>query len=210
MKLREITRRPVNEGIIPEGAKTWWAKHGKRIVRFLSVANIAMIINDAAELEDKIQRLPKDKMTKEAYTASVLSLVGNMVATYGLPETMFVLGGVLGGTLTAATGPGFLAGAGIGSIVGLLASFPVGFLYSEKLEDLVAWLVKKYYLGDEHAVIRGPNDEHEPLGAPINDAAAKFAQKQAIKMGLPDTSPTAERVLKMAKWYRAHPAEIKP
>lgn len=209
MKLREIIRPQINEGIIPESAKTWWAKYGKRITRLASAANIALIIHDAIELEDSIDRLPKDKMTKEAYTASVLSLVGNMVAVNGLPETMFVLGGVLGGVFTAATGPGFFAGAGIGSIVGLLASFPVGFFYNDKLEDLVAWLVKKYYLGDENSFIRGPNDEHEPLGAPVNDAAAKFAQKQAVKMGLPDTSPTAERVLKMAKWYRAHPAEIK-
>jgi hypothetical protein len=209
MKLRELIRPQINEGIIPEGAKTWWAKYGKRITRLASAANIALLIQDAIELEDSINRLPKDKMTKEAYTASVLSLVGNMVAVNGLPETMFVLGGVIGGVFTAATGVGFFAGVGIGSILGLLVSFPVGWFYNDTLEDLVAWLVKKYYLGDENAFIRGPNDEHEPLGAPVNDAAAKFAQKQAIKMGLPDTSPTAERVLKMAKWYRAHPAEIK-
>ena len=209
MKLRELIRPQVNEDIIPAGVKRWWAKYGKRIMRTLSGVNIAMMINDAIELEDNIRRLPADKMTREAYTASVLSLCGKMAATYGLPETMFVLGGVLGGALTAPTGPGFIAGATVGSILGLIASFPIGYIYNEKLEDLVDWLVKKYYLGDENGFIRQPDEEEEPLGAPINDAAAKYAQKQAIKMGLPDSSPTAERVLKMAKWYRAHPEEIK-
>ena len=209
MKLRELICPQINEGIIPAAARQWWAKYGKRIVRLLTVVNIAMLINDMIELDDKIKRLPKDKMTEEDWRASVLRLVGQMVATYGLPECMFALGAVLGGGLTLATGPGFVAGAGIGGIVGLLASFPVGFIYGDDIEDLVDWLVKKYYLGDENRTIRTPNDEHEPLSTPIDDAAAKFAQKQAVKMGLPDTSPTAQRVIDMAKWYRAHPAEIK-
>jgi hypothetical protein len=58
----------------------------------------------------------------------------------------------------------------------------------------------------------GPNDSPEQaqqVEAPIDDAASKFAQQQAIKMLLPDVSPTAQRVMDMAKYYRAHPNEIK-
>jgi hypothetical protein len=210
MKLREITRRPVNEGIIPGKAKTWWAKYGKAVGRGLIAVNIVMLVNDIEELLDNISRLPKDKMTKEEWTASVATQVGKLVADYGLPEVMFAVGAVTGGAATAITGPGFLAGAGIGGLMGLLAYFPVSFIYGDDLRDLVEWLVAKYYLGDEYAPIRGPNPKSDTPQVSINDAAAKFAQKQAIKMGLPDTSPTAQRVMDMAKWYRAHPAEIKP
>jgi len=168
-----------------------------------------MLVNDIDELLDNISRLPKNKMTKEEWTASVATQVGKLVADYGLPEVMFAMGAVAGGAATAITGPGFVAGAGIGGLLGVLAYFPVSFIYGDDLKDLVEWLVAKYYLGDEYAPIRSPDPKSDTPEAPINDAAAKYAQKQAIKMGLPDTSPTAERVLKMAKWYRAHPEEIK-
>jgi hypothetical protein len=149
-------------------------------------------------------------MTKEEWTASVATQVGKLVADYGLPEVMFAMGAVLGGAATAITGPGFVAGAGIGGLMGVLAYFPVSFVYGDDLKDLVEWLVAKYYLGDEYAPIRSPDPKADTPDPVVNDAASKFAQKQAVKMGLPDASPTAERVVKMAKWYRAHPEEIKP
>jgi hypothetical protein len=210
MKLREIIRPPINEDIIPQAAKQWWAKYGKTVGRGLLAVNIVMLVNDIDELLDNISRLPKEKMTKQEWTASVATQVGKLVADYGLPEVMFAIGAVTGGAATAITGPGFIAGAGIGGLMGVLAYFPVSFVYGDDLKDLVEWLVAKYYLGDEYASIRSPNPKSATPEVPVNDAAAKYAQKQAVKMGLPDTSPTAKRVMDMAKWYRAHPAEIKP
>jgi hypothetical protein len=210
MKLRELIRPQINEDIIPPAAKRWWAKYGRAVGRGLVVVNIIMLIHDIEELLDNISRLPRDKMTKQEFTASVATQVGKLVADYGLPEVMFAMGAVLGGVATAMTGPGFVAGAGLGGLMGILAYFPVSFVWGDDIKDLVEWLVAKYYLGDESAPIRAPNPKSDAQQTPINDAAARFAQQQAIRMGLPDTSPTAKRVLDMAQWYRAHPAEIKP
>jgi len=213
MKLREIIRPQLNEAkdkSIPPAGLSWWAKYGGRINKVLGAGNLLMLVHDVDELLDNISRLPKDKMTQEEWTASVSVQVGKLVADYGLPEVMWAVGTVAGGIATAITGPGFVAGSAIGGLLGTLLYFPVSWIWSDDLKDLVEWLVAKYYLGDEYAPIRSPDPKSDTPEAPINDAAAKYAQKQAIKMGLPDTSPTAERVLKMAKYYRAHPQEIKP
>jgi hypothetical protein len=194
MKLREIIRPQINEGIIPEKAKQWWAKYGKTVSKGLLGINIAMAIHDVHELLASINRLPKD-MTEENRTASIMNEVGKMVATYGLPECMFLIGAVAGGGLTLATGPGFVAGAGIGGLMGMLASIPVSFVYGDDIESLVAWLVKKYYLGDTTRSIRLPDNDapSEPYRPDPKQQAYRRAQTGMDTPGNPDPRKHPER-----------------
>jgi hypothetical protein len=182
MKLREIIRPQVNEGIkdaIPPAAQSWWAKYGGRITKGLAGLNIAMLVSDIEELLDNISRLPKDKMTQEDFTASVTTLVGELVADYGLPEVMFVMGAVIGGGATAITGLGFIAGVGIGGIAGMLLYVPVSWKWGNDLKDLVEWLVAKYYLGDEYAFVRRPDPKPEVEPAPYRPDAKQQAYRRA-------------------------------
>ena len=197
MKLRELIRPQINEGIIPEKAKQWWAKYGGQIVKGLAAANIVMLIKDVSELMSNIRRLPKDKMTQEEWTASVSVQVGKLVADYGLPEVMWAIGTVAGGAASAVTGPGFLAGAGIGGLMGVLAYFPVSFIWGDDLKDLVEWLVAKYYLGDEYALIRKPpakpEEEPEPYRPDAKQQAYRRAQTGMDTPGNPDPRKHPER-----------------
>lgn len=54
-----------------------------------------------------------------------------------------------------------------------------------------------------------PTAPTAPPSAPVQDDALKYAIQQGIKMGLPDVSPTSQRIADMAKFYRANPTEIK-
>ena len=194
MKLREIIRPPINEDIIPARAKQWWAKYGKTVSKGLLGINIAMAIHDVHELLASINRLPKD-MTEENRTASIMNEVGKMVATYGLPECMFLIGAVIGGGLTLATGPGFVAGAGIGGLMGMFASIPASFAFGDDIESLVAWLVKKYYLGDTTRSIRLPDNPapSEPYKPDPKQQAYRRAQTGMDTPGNPDPRKHPER-----------------
>jgi len=187
MKLREIIRPQVNEGIsIPPAVERWWAKYGKTIITGLAVINVAMLIKDVGELMSNIRRLPKDKMTEEEWTASVAVQVGKLVADYGLPEVMWavgvVAGGVAGGVATAVTGPGFVAGAGagagIGGLLGVLAYFPVSLFFGDDIKNLVEWFVAKYYLDDEYAFIRKPPEAPQEEPKPYKRDPKQQAYRQ--------------------------------
>jgi len=182
MKLREIIRPQVNEGTkdaIPPAAQSWWAKYGGQINKGLVGVNMIMLVHDIDQLMDNIRRLPKEKMTQEEFTASVTTLVGELVADYGLPEVMWAIGTVAGGAATAITGPGFVAGAGIGGLMGMLAYFPVSWIWGKDLKDLVEWLVRKYYLGDEYAFVRRPDPKPEVEPAPYRPDAKQQAYRRA-------------------------------
>lgn len=197
MKLREIIRPQLNEDIIPARAKQWWAKYGKTVSRGLLAVNIVMLVSDIKELLDNISRLPKDKMTQEEWTASVSVQVGKLVADYGLPEVMFVMGAVIGGGATAITGPGFIAGAGIGGLAGMLLYVPVSWKWGDDLNNLVEWLVAKYYLGDEYAFIRKPpakpEDEPTPYKPDPKQQAYRRAQTGMDTPNNPDPRKHPER-----------------
>jgi hypothetical protein len=179
MKLREIIRPQLNEDIIPARAKQWWAKYGKQISRGLAGINIAMLIDDIVKLIADIRRLPKDKMTEEEWTASVAVQVGKLVADYGLPEVMWAVGTVAGGVATAVTGAGFVAGAGIGGLLGVLAYFPASYYYGDDIKGLVEWFVAKYYLDDEYAFIRKPPEAPQEEPTPYKRDPKQQAYRKA-------------------------------
>jgi hypothetical protein len=179
MKLREIIRPQLNEDIIPARAKQWWAKYGKQISRGLAGINIAMLIDDIVKLIADIRRLPKDKMTEEEWTASVAVQVGKLVADYGLPEVMWAVGTVVGGVGTAVTGAGFVAGAGIGGLLGVLAYFPASYYYGDDIKGLVEWFVAKYYLDDEYAFIRKPPEAPQEEPTPYKRDPKQQAYRKA-------------------------------
>lgn len=156
MKLREIIRPQINEAkSIPPAGQSWWARHGGSINKLLGAGNLLMLIHDVEELIENVKRLPKD-LSPEDRMASVLTLVGELATDYGLPEVMWAVGTVAGGIATAISGPGFVAGAAAGGLLGTLLYFPVSWVWSDDIKELAEWLVKKYYLGDEHAFIRKP------------------------------------------------------
>ena len=200
MKLREIIRPQVNEAkdkSIPPAGLSWWAKYGGRINKLLGAGNLLMLIHDVDEMMSSIRRLPKDKMTQEEWTASVSVQVGKLVVDYGLPEVMWAVGTVAGGIATAITGPGFVAGSAIGGLLGTLVAFPVSWIWGDDLNDLVEWLVAKYYLGDEYAFIRKPpakpEEEPTPYKPDPKQQAYRRAQTGMDTPGNPDPRKHPER-----------------
>ena len=182
MKLREIIRPQLNEAkdkSIPPAGLSWWAKYGGRINKVLGAGNLLMLIHDVDEMMSNIRRLPKDKMTQEEWTASVSVQVGKLVVDYGLPEVMWAVGTVAGGIATAITGPGFVAGSAIGGLLGTLLYFPVSWKWGDDLNNLVEWLVAKYYLGDEYAFIRKPPAKPEEEPTPYKPDPKQQAYRKA-------------------------------
>jgi len=200
MKLREIIRPQLNEAkdkSIPPAGLSWWAKYGGRINKLLGTANLLMLIHAVDEMMSNIRRLPKDKMTEEEWTASVSVQVGKLVADYGLPEVMWAVGTVAGGIATAITGPGFVAGSAIGGLLGTLLAFPVSWIWGDDINDLVEWLVAKYYLGDEYAFIRKPpakpKEEPTPYKPDPKQQAYRKAQTGMDTPGNPNPRLHPER-----------------
>jgi len=203
MKLREITRPQINEfsmGQAANAAKAYWNKAWPKLAPFVKTAAYAALVLQVIEAVDDMEDIDCDHLPTNECAAAKTAIWAKLIAQFGVDYVMFAVGAVALGF----TGP---IGAGAGGIISMLVSH---WMFGENVDQAADKIVMFITNMGPGTMLARPVKGKKAPEAPINDAAAKYAQKQAIKMGLPDTSPTAERVLKMAKWYRAHPEEIKP
>lgn len=200
MKLREIIRPQVNEFSIGQSynaAKAYWDKVWPKLKPFVKTAAYLAIFLQVKEAIEDIEDIDCEGLPNNECYAAQTAIVAKLIAQFGVDTVTFAIGAFALGF----TGP---IGSGAGGIIAMLVAHG---LYGDDV-DQTADKIVMFIAGMGPGTMLARPVKAKPK-VPVDDAATKYAQKQAIKMGLPDTSPTAQRVMDMAKWYRAHPEEIK-
>ena len=186
-------------GQAANAAKAYWNKAWPKLAPFVKTAAYAALVLQVIEAVDDMDDIDCDNLPSNECAAAKTAIWAKLIAQFGADTVMFAVGAFALGF----TGP---IGAGAGGIISMLVShWMFGDDVDQAADKIVMFITN---MGPGTMLVRPVKSKKEPK-VPVDDAAAKYAQKQAIKMGLPDSSPTAQRVMDMAKWYRAHPAEIK-